>query len=336
MQVGAGDVAGLAHRADHLPLADLLPRMNKQILHVGVQRLVAVRMQDAQVVAVALPQAGPAHHAVGGRIDRGALGGGQVRPQVEVLAAVGGKGVVPPAVAGGGGKARRQRQGQRKGGLVAFGAGAGGRGAGRLAVGDAGAFGRGGAVRQADRRPGRGLFQVRQPRLDKAYQLPLIAKGVHALLLHCLAEGGAQRGVRRQAQLPGRKHPGQRQRHQDDLRPQHIVFAGFFPRRAPAGGAAGLRRVAGVRYRFGGRILPHAACLLPAGVPALSAQSKVCGRAAAYAGGRQKSIPAGRAESRAPAGMPLPEYFFRRPARRPASACAPPAAFWAWQTAPAP
>ena len=52
MQVRTGGVAGLTYGADTLPGRYRLSAMHKQILQVGIQRLVAIGVQDAQIVSV--------------------------------------------------------------------------------------------------------------------------------------------------------------------------------------------------------------------------------------------------------------------------------------------
>ena len=83
MQVVAGRAAGRAHAADLLAAGDVVAVVDEDRRHVAVAGGDAAAMVDLDEIAVAAAvPAGAKHGAVGGRIDRRAVGAGEVDPGV--------------------------------------------------------------------------------------------------------------------------------------------------------------------------------------------------------------------------------------------------------------
>ena len=96
MQVRPGGPPGPADGAQRLPRLHDLPRPDIEILHVGVERLLPVRVGDPHTIAVAAAPAGRSDDPAHCRQHPAALRAGKVDSPVKGF--LPGKGVIPPAV----------------------------------------------------------------------------------------------------------------------------------------------------------------------------------------------------------------------------------------------
>ena len=180
-----------------------------------VQRLVAVGVENAQVVAVALMAARHAHHTVRGGQHRRALCRSQVVADVKVVAKAAHR-IGAPAVAGGFTALPGQRELQWKAGRVAVRPGVGRRR--RLAVSCAGALRRGGQGEVLPHAAG-GVGQLPGGLLGKFQKVALLAQQQRLLGLHGRRERAAQLRVNRPIQRPGGQHKADGSKTEKDLRP---------------------------------------------------------------------------------------------------------------------
>jgi hypothetical protein len=85
MAVWACALSGAADPADDLASFNMLSGLDLYPEHMSVEGSIAVAMVDHHMVAIAVARiAGYLYRAVGGGIDRGALGGGEVESCVEL------------------------------------------------------------------------------------------------------------------------------------------------------------------------------------------------------------------------------------------------------------